>query len=256
VTAEPLSLSRLYGRTFQLLWRDAPLIAVAWLPLCAAGIVSAAGLEWLMHDAGPSRPTAEVLPWMVESLPSFIADAAVVWVALRRLRGGRGPALGGWRGAAMMLGAVIAIDLVENVPDLAQTLAPAWATDPLQPFYDLGVLLVMSVWTALWLPAVAVAVDERKGGPTSLGRGLALATGHFSMLTTFALSVYIVGRLLTLVIAYGFNAAGYGATPGWVVDLIVLPVGAFGSVSQAVVYWELTRLKTGLTPAGAAEVFS
>ena len=76
------------------------------------------------------------------------------------------------------------------------------------------------------------------------------------MLTTFALSVYIVGRLLTLVIAYGFNAAGYGATPGWVVDLIVLPVGAFGSVSQAVVYWELTRLKTGLTPAGAAEVFS
>ncbi len=253
--ARPLSLRILYGETLSLVWRDLPLILALWLPLCAAGLLGAVWIEGLVRGVGPARPTAEVIPWLIDIAPSFPADAAVVWVALRRLRGGQGPALGGWLGVASTLGAVVAIDLVENVTDLMQALVPSSVSGPMQPFYGLGALILTAFWTALWLPAVAVTVDQRQGGPASLGRALGLVAGHLSALATFSLSIYVVTRLVTYAAAYGFSAAGLGGTPGWVVELIVLPIGAFGSVSQAVVYWELTRLKTGATPSpGVAEV--
>ena len=252
---EPLSLRRLYGQTLQALWRDAPLIAAIMLPLCGAGAFGAYWLSTWLHGEIAVHPTGAVIPWLAETLLDAVADAGVVWVALRRLAGGRGPLVGGLTGALRLVGVVIAIDLLESAPSLMELLVPDWVSSPAQPFYDLAVILVEAAWTALWLPAVAVAVSQRVGGPTSLGRGLGLALGHLRVLVVFALTVELVTRLVLDGAGLALAAAGFGGMPVWPLALLILPLNAFMGVSQAVVYWDLTRLKTGLTPAGAADVF-
>ena len=253
---EPLSLRRIYGRTFRALWRDAPLIAAIMLPLCGAGVVGSVWLSTWLHGEIAAHPAGAVMPWLAETLLDAVADAGVVWVALRRLGGGRGPALGGLAGALRVIGVVIAIDILEGATGLVELLVPDSLSNPAQPFYDLAVILIDALWTALWLPAVAVAVSQRTGGPTSLGRGLGLALGHLRVLVVFALTIELAARITFDVARLGLAAAGLGEAPDWPIAFLILPIGAFAAVSQAVVYWDLTRLKTGLTAAGAADVFS
>ena len=40
------------------------------------------------------------------------------------------------------------------------TPVPAWASNPLEPFYGLAALILAAFWSALWMPSVAVAIAE------------------------------------------------------------------------------------------------
>jgi hypothetical protein len=196
-----------------------------------------------------------LIPWCVGFVPFALADAAIVWVALRRLGGGARPALGGFAGVLTLAGVAVAVDLVENAPDVVGLLIPPAATQILGSNYDVVMLIVETVWLGLWLPALAVAVAERTGGPTSLGRGLGLTSGHRWTLITFILGLQFIALVLAYAVGFGLVQLGLGWVPNWTIDLATLPIWAVSSSTQAVAYWELTRLKTGIAPAAVADLF-
>lgn len=254
--AERLSLVHVYVQTFRILRRDfLPVMALVLL-VAGAGLAAQGWLEHWMEGQIKVRPTAQLIPWLAGFTPGALADAAIVWVALRRLGGAPTlKGLGGLRGALMLVAVVMAIDLVESAPDLIDLMMPKAAIQQLGDYYLTLVLIVDAAWQALWLPAIAVAVSERAGSATSLGRSLDLTSVARWALVSLNLSVGLVALAVVELSGLGMTALGFGWLPIWVAEIIALPVTAAGSITQAVVYWELTRLKTGRPPAAAAAVF-
>jgi len=132
---------------------------------------------------------------------------------------------------------------------------------PLEEFHqkrqavDLAYPILGAFWLAIWLPALAVAVAERGSAASSLGRSLDLTRGSRWTLGALCLGLQWVGDALALLIAVALTQAGLTVQTWWL-EFITLPLWAFSSVTQAAVYWELIRLKTGLAPAGDESVFS
>ncbi len=247
---ERLHIGHVYAQSFRILMRDfLAIMAIAYL-VSGAGTVAQGLLAGRM--AGDKQPLDAVIPWLVGFIPFALADAAIVWVALRRLGGAQPLAI---RGLGMLAAVALAVDLVENTPDLIAVLMPASVIAPLGQYYLPIALVVSAVWLTFWMPALGVAVAERVGGPTSLGRGLSLTAGHRWGLFTLVLTLQVGLQLATSLVGGLMVEIGLGSAPVWTAGLITLPIWALSSVSQAVIYWELMRLKTGVTPAGIADVF-
>jgi hypothetical protein len=243
-------MGHVYAQSFRILMRDfLPIMAIAYL-VSGAGTVAQGLLAAQM--AGDKQPLDAVIPWLMGFIPFALADGGIVWVALRRLGGAQPVAL---RGVFMLAGIVLAVDLVENTPDLIALLLPNSIIAPLGQYYLPIAVVVSAIWLTFWMPALGVAVSERVGGPTSLGRGLALTGGHRWALFTVVLTLQLALQVATSLVGTAMVQVGLGAAPVWSADLITLPIWALSSVSQAVIYWELMRLKTGVTPAGVADVF-
>ncbi|MBV9997231.1 MAG: hypothetical protein JO127_18660 [Caulobacteraceae bacterium] len=245
-----LSLRRLLGHSAQVFRSD--FLALMGLAILVHG-PGVAAEDWLSARMGAviaARPTAAALPWVAGIVPFALADGAVVWVAVRRLAG-RSLPFGGPKGVARLAGAVLAIDLVENLPGLAQVLLPPEWLGPLNPGASVLFSVAGAFWLALWFPALAVAVAEGATGAASLGRSLDLTRGHRWTLATLALALQLGILGLALLGALLLALAGFVEPPAWTLDLAGLPLWAFSSAAQAGAYWELQRLKTGLSPAAA-----
>jgi len=258
-STERFSLGRLLaisGRTYV---RDFAILMALAFVLRGAGLAAEGQLDaWMAADIA-RRPTAAIVPWLVGFFPFALADGAITWTAVRRLAG-RTPTLGGLGGLARLVGAFLAIDLVENVPTVIRIcIPPSWLIVPSAPWLgeavDLAYPIIGGFWLALWLPALAVAVAEQGSGAASLGRSLDLTRGYRWALGVLCLGLQWLSTALALLAAVGLAKAGFGGAPGWWAEFVTLPVWAFSSVTQAAVYWELVRLKTGLSPAGDGSVF-
>jgi hypothetical protein len=247
-----LDLRRILADTGRIFARDfLALMAIAFILQGGA----LAGQAWLQAHIPGGRPTSAVIPWIASFIPFTLADGATVWVGLRRLADGRGPVVGGAKGLAMLVWAVVAINLVENLPDLIQTLVPpAWVKQA-QPSYGLGLPIVEAIWLSFWFPALAVAIAERAGAATSLGRSLDLTFGHRGTIAALTLALQAGTIAIGLLFEAGRAAAGLGATPVWMIELASLPLWAFSSAAQAAAYCELQRLRTGLADPAAARAF-
>ena len=80
---ERLHIGHVYAQSFRILMRDfLAIMAIAYL-VSGAGTVAQGLLAGRM--AGDKQPLDAVIPWLVGFIPFALADAAIVWVALRRL---------------------------------------------------------------------------------------------------------------------------------------------------------------------------
>ena len=122
----------------------------------------------------------------------------------------------------MLAAVALAVDLVENTPDLIAVLMPASVIAPLGQYYLPIALVVSAVWLTFWMPALGVAVAERVGGPTSLGRGLSLTAGHRWGLFTLVLTLQVGLQLATSLVGGLMVEIGLGRR-GWTAGLITLP---------------------------------
>ena len=247
-----LRLGHVLAETGRIFRRDfLVLIAVAVL-VRGAGVAAEVWLGAMVPKVGP---TALVIPWLGGFIPFALADGAIVWLVLRRLGGGGGPATGGALGLLRLAGVILAVDLVENVPDVIQICLPKAFFVSLKGFGEAILPIVDAFWLALWLPALAVAVAEGAGGPTSLGRSLDLTYGQRWSLAALCIGAQLAIDMSQLLAVYGMGLTGAQSTPAWVAELASLPIWTFFSATQAVIYWELVRLKTGLSPTAAGGVF-
>jgi hypothetical protein len=251
---ERLSLRAVLTATFEVFRRDLLVLMALAFAVRGAGVVAEGWLQALLHADIAARSTAAIIPWIAGFIPFALADGAIVWVALRRLSGSPLP-MDGVRGLIRTVGVVLAVDLVENTPDILQLFAPDSLNQTFGPGYDIGVSILGALWLSLWLPALAVAVLERASGPTSLERSLNLTLGHRWTLAALCLALQALILGVSLFVGVALASSGLGGLPGWLVEFASLPVWAFSSVTQATVYWELVRLKTGLAPSAAASVF-
>jgi hypothetical protein len=253
----PLDLGRIIGGTLGVLRRGGLVIVslailLDWLPN---------GLQTLIFDA--LRPQLAGHPYQAAALSSVLwltfplADMAVVAAALAVI-GGRRPSVGGAIATALrFFPAAVILDVFQNLVNL---LEPWLLTGKPSDLTTLGALVVEIAYglasAALLLPSLAAAIQERAGPGPALVRSAAVTQGNRIRIGAFA-GLLLVLQMLIARILQELIVAGLGAGPFsvWVALLPNALIFAFASASQAVLYWELARLKDGLAPEDLDAVF-
>jgi hypothetical protein len=251
---ERLNLRAVWINTFAVFRGDAGALLLLALVLEGGGAVAAQWIYEAMAPALKATPLLGLVPWAVGFAPFVLADAAIVVVVLVALGGGRG-ALGFSLLAALgFLPTAVAIDLLENAPDIIQQFFPGLQASELGDLISLASILLGIAWNVPWMPALAIAAEEHLGPIATARRSLALMKGEWWRVLSFTLPVHLtvfLPRVMLEIVAATFHIG----IPAWIVILASTPFFALGSVTQATLYWELARMKDGVAPRQLGAVF-
>jgi hypothetical protein len=261
---EHLSIGRLFSRTAEVLQRGGwRLLGLAVAVFVVTQLIDDALSRLLAAQIAAHQPLY-LLPWLAQFGPFVIGDTAVVCLALRVLSGETLSLRGSLAAALRLLPVTLLVDLVENVPAMAQRVIPEGAVAspiarlmgvtvaspafvPMALALWLGAIAVGAIWESFWAPSMAVAVAEGGRADRALGRGLALTKANRAAVIVFNLTLDLGSAIVPMLLApvIGVEAA----------VMLAAPFFAWGSAGQAVIYRELVRLKEGVGPAEVAGVF-
>jgi hypothetical protein len=158
------------------------------------------------------------------------------------------------RTAVRIAAAAFVVDLVESAFDLTDTLLNLGPLPKTIPYWPFIMVVINNAWLAMVAPALAVAADERGDGFSSLIRAWRLTGGHRLRLFAFLLLIAMVQLGFPMLLEI-IAAVVRVPMPNWAFNLAVTPVEVFASVSQAVIYWELLRLREGVRGCDVEQIF-
>jgi hypothetical protein len=252
----PLDVGRVLARTWGVLWRQGIVIfpvaiLLQWLPNAAQAQVLTNLAEPLPHLAYAAFVTAA---WLLFPL----ADMMVVVAAVATLGGRRiGFSQALW-GAVTVYPAALGLDILQNLTSLATTwLLGASAPENLRLGAEIVHVGYGLASAAILLPSLAAAAQERLGFRSALARTVALTAGNRLRVGLIGALFLALQQVLATVLQ-GLIVALLGAQ-GPVLWLSLLPsalIFAYGSTAQAVIYWDLARLRDGVAPEELDRVFS
>ncbi|HWA60918.1 MAG TPA: hypothetical protein VG939_06060 [Caulobacteraceae bacterium] len=252
--SEPLNTARVFARTFAFFRVATPeLLLIGAISTLGSVGVSLAFDPFARSLIGQQHPWIDLAGWAAQFPVFVLSDIGLAVAGLMILGTGRVRLRSLAITALVAFPAALAIDLVENLPDLIDRSFQHGQGPSM--FHDVGAILIGAAWNVVWMPALAVAAEEKAGPVASLRRSFDLVRGQWWRVFSFTILIHVAPIVVPLLILAPIAAITGLDIPGWVAAAVATPFFAFGSASQATIYWELVRLKDGVNPREVSTIF-